>query len=113
MRKALLALVVVAGLAVYAMRRQRPANGAGALGPVETNAQAGRRIWRDNHQHEDQARETLARQAFARAGWRCDRIERQLMADPGVWTFDCAPGYRYRLVFDADGVLADAKRLAP
>lgn len=33
------------------------------------------------------------------------------MTRPGVWRVECAPGYRYRFTFDADGTLERSERL--
>lgn len=93
------------GVAMFVrLRSQEPA-------PTPAPTVDMRRLFRENHQADDAAREYIFRGSLKKAGQRCDSVTGHLMAAPGVWTVRCAPGYAYQFTFDDQGQLTGARRL--
>lgn len=69
-----------------------------------------RRLFLENHNADDAAREYIFRGALRKSGQRCDSVTSHLMTTPRVWTVRCAPGYVYQFTFDVAGQLVGARQ---
>lgn len=68
------------------------------------------RVVRENHRGDDSSREYIFRAQIKALGERCDSVDRAIMGGPGEWEISCAPGYEYRLSYDANGKPTRAQR---
>lgn len=68
------------------------------------------RVLRENRRGDDSSREYIFKTQIKALGHRCDSVDSAIMGAPGEWEISCAPGYDYRLYYDAHGKPVRAQR---
>lgn len=86
--------------------KENPIDSSGTMGLTRDQI----RVVRENHRGDDSSREHVFRAQIKALGQRCDSVDRAIMGGPGEWTISCAPGYDYRLSYDAAGKPTRAQR---
>ncbi len=79
--------------------------------PKNNSAENVRRMFRENHRADDNARNFFFRNMLRTAGERCDRVTRATMTASGTWRVNCEPTSMFVFHFNKLGEPTAASRL--
>jgi hypothetical protein len=106
-------LAVACGLAIGACGSKAPETQRGsAPAGAEQRAPSRKRLFLEGYAEDDEARAERLAELIRGEKVRCKRADKVAMVSSGVWTVRCQEGAVFRVIFDREAKLVEARKIS-